>query len=459
MMKFRQKIFTIEEGYYSGPKDMDNVPGAVETVAKSTGVGAILGGVAGKVMEDSTILRGAFTGGKYGALGGVALKLVVDALHKPIKRVSFTDLDKTIRRQFGMYSAHGLYFGDTEENRGIMKESFSFNDRDVQRYKINVAITDGVFTLYTLGLGRNEMKTLNEIIDRYCKKWQAMNYTSQLISSKSGFASYSVRFTLSNYYITAQMLNEIGKGLKTRINILDSRALVENRISEIGSSSNEEKRFSLFDRAKEGIKNFPTRAKKYMFPETYDSPDSVPPIDKYSLYKIFWGTGLPKTLLAKSNGANGFFGPLFSSAYSAYVMEASHRELSQNAEKIFKGEVKVKRGDLENRFLWETLKYMGFKEGKDFTVGDKNNPFMMYLFGGILLMTTNMGSKTDDSLRMISKSLRGKDSKKAVGELIRIPQDQHKVAIYRYELTGKSELIDLLSRIMNLPNKPTLFTP
>ena len=34
MIKFRQKEFTLQEGHYTGPKDMDKIPGALETIGK-----------------------------------------------------------------------------------------------------------------------------------------------------------------------------------------------------------------------------------------------------------------------------------------------------------------------------------------------------------------------------------------------------------------------------------------
>ena len=42
MIKFRQKNFTIPEGHYTGPKDMDKVPGVLEMVGKSALGGAAL---------------------------------------------------------------------------------------------------------------------------------------------------------------------------------------------------------------------------------------------------------------------------------------------------------------------------------------------------------------------------------------------------------------------------------
>ena len=52
MIRFRQKEYTIQEGHYTGPKDMDGVPGAISVIGKSALAGAGIGGVAGGMMED-----------------------------------------------------------------------------------------------------------------------------------------------------------------------------------------------------------------------------------------------------------------------------------------------------------------------------------------------------------------------------------------------------------------------
>ena len=66
MIVFRQKDFTIQEGHYTGPKDMDKVPGAIEVIGKSALAGTGIGGLIGGVVKDQSVLGGAITGGKYG---------------------------------------------------------------------------------------------------------------------------------------------------------------------------------------------------------------------------------------------------------------------------------------------------------------------------------------------------------------------------------------------------------
>ena len=53
MIEFRQKDFTIPEGHYTGPKDMDKLPGTIEVIGKSAIGGAIIGGIVGKIRQGS----------------------------------------------------------------------------------------------------------------------------------------------------------------------------------------------------------------------------------------------------------------------------------------------------------------------------------------------------------------------------------------------------------------------
>ena len=120
MIKFRQKNFTIPEGHYTGPKDMDKVPGVLEMVGKSALGGMAVGAVAGKLMKESSVLEGAYTGGKYGALTGLLLKFFINYLHNPMTSVKYQDVDKMIRREFGIYRDQKVeefkkYFEDTKD--------------------------------------------------------------------------------------------------------------------------------------------------------------------------------------------------------------------------------------------------------------------------------------------------------------------------------------------------------
>ena len=102
MIKFRQKQYTIPEGHYTGPKDMDKVPGAVEVIGKSALAGAGVGGAVGGLLNDSTVISGAIQGGKYGAIAGTILKFFLNYLHNPMTSIKYQEVDKLIRREFGI---------------------------------------------------------------------------------------------------------------------------------------------------------------------------------------------------------------------------------------------------------------------------------------------------------------------------------------------------------------------
>ena len=112
MIILRQKEYTIQEGHYTGPKDQDKLPGALETISKSALGGAIIGAIIGKIDKDSTILKGSTKGAGYGTLAGLGLKLVLNYIHKPMSRVKYNEVDKIIRREFGIYRVVYISFGE-----------------------------------------------------------------------------------------------------------------------------------------------------------------------------------------------------------------------------------------------------------------------------------------------------------------------------------------------------------
>ena len=170
MIKFRQKQYTIQEGHYTGPKDIDKVPGAVEVIAKTAGAGAGLGAVVSTVLKDTSMIEGALTGGKWGAVGGVLLKLFLNYLHNPMTRVKYQEVDKNIRRSFGVFQVSGVTVGDSISKRASIDEKFSFNDRNVTSYKLNFAVADDTITMYTFGMTNKELVDTSNILDYYTKK-------------------------------------------------------------------------------------------------------------------------------------------------------------------------------------------------------------------------------------------------------------------------------------------------
>ena len=100
MIKFKQRDYSIPEGHYTGPKDIEKIPGAVEMVTKGALGGAGIGAVAGGVMKDTTMLEGAITGAKWGSLGGIVAKFFLNYVHKPMTSVKYQEVDRNIRREF-----------------------------------------------------------------------------------------------------------------------------------------------------------------------------------------------------------------------------------------------------------------------------------------------------------------------------------------------------------------------
>ena len=168
MIKFRSKKFSIQEGHYTGPKTMDKLPGVLETVGKGAGIGAGIGAVTGGLMDDNTALNGALTGAKWGTISGIAAKLLLNYFHKPMSSIKYQEVDRGIRRQFGVYQVAGIVVGENVGKRAKIEEKFSFNDRQVTNYKITFTIHDNQVIMYTFGLSKEELDKVNKVLDSYC---------------------------------------------------------------------------------------------------------------------------------------------------------------------------------------------------------------------------------------------------------------------------------------------------
>ena len=230
MIKFRQKVFTIQEGHFTGSKDMDKIPGALAIVGKSALGGSIIGGVVGKFDKDATIMADALRGGKYGALAGIGFKLFLNHLHKSMTKIKYQDVDKMIRREFGIYKAAGLTIGDKISNKISVDEKFGFNDRKITDYKINISIQDNKICLYTFEMTNEELDKTSVILDYYCSKYFGMEYESRLINQRLN--SYAVNIVFTNQQVVSNFIMELSERLNTKINILNSDAVVCNRLSE-----------------------------------------------------------------------------------------------------------------------------------------------------------------------------------------------------------------------------------
>lgn len=393
MIKFRQKQYTIPEGHYTGPKDMDKVPGAIEVIGKSALVGAGIGGVTGSLLKDASISGGAMTGGKYGTLAGIVLKFFLNYLHNPMSSVKYQEVDKLIRREFGIYRASGITIGDSLDKRADLSEKFSFNDRNVTSYKLNFSIQDNSITMYTFGMTTKELDKTSETLDYYCKKYTGMEYSSYAINSRNN--SYSVAIVFTNYQVIANFIMELSKVLNVKINLLDNKALVEGRLKEA-----EQKDFS--------VKSF----------------------NKYDLKKFIGKTG--KALF--SGKSDDFMGMI----YNALLLFSNDPEI-----------VPIRREEFGNKYLESCLNRLHYIENYDYSVGEIGSEINMSMFSGLFIVTVNK-DKTEE-LKKIDSNF-WSHLKTKVNRV-----DTGKIVVFNYTIKTKNEFDFILNKFMSLDIKPNIF--
>ena len=409
MIVFRQKDFTIQEGHYTGPKDMDKVPGAIEVIGKSALAGTGIGGLIGGVVKDQSVLGGAITGGKYGTITGVILKFFLNYLHNPMSSVKYQEVDKLIRREFGIYRMSGITVGDSVDKRANLDEKFSFNDRNVTDYKINFSIQNDSVTLYTLGLTDKELDQTSKILDYYCKKYVSMEYNSIALNPKVN--AYSVSIVFTNYQVIANFIMELSNTLKTKINLLDNKALVDVR----------------FRQKFEGIE---------------EKAFSVKSLNKYDLIKIIGGHSIPSAIAGaprnyKEAISEGIMG-LIVGAVEKFGLDVLAKETN----------LPLARDNFNNTYLENRLKKMHYVENFDYTVGEIGQELNMSLNSGLFIVTVAKSEKeTVDSL---DKSLWKKDNKFN-------RSDVGNVIVYTYPLKSKNDFDYVLKRFMSLDLKPNIF--
>lgn len=393
MILFRQKNFTIQEGHFTGTKDEDKLPGAIEVIGKSAIGGAIIGAIVGKFNKKSTVKDGAISGAKYGALTGIALKLLINYLHKPMSRVKYQEVDKGIRREYGIYKAGGIIIGDKLDKRASMEERFAFNDRNVCAYKICFAVQDNQVTMYTLGLSDQELEKLNNHLDHYCKEYYGMEYTSIPINQKTN--SYSVSIVFTNYQVISNFMVELSELLETKINLLDNNALVKGRLEE-------------------SQKSF-----------------SVTPLNKYDVMKILSKNGIKSTI-------NAIFTRRIGKSMSQFVLN-SIRDVCMTitAQDMTKEGIPVPRQFYNNPYLEDTLKRLHYIEGFNYTISEKDQKNNMSLVNGIFIVTLEKGS---DEMKEVDKVyVKGKMKRTDTG----------KVIVYSYSFKDKNEFEMILKKLMS----------
>lgn len=407
----RRKLFTIQEGHYTGPKDLENgVPGVFGTVTKTTLAGIGIGGVAGKIIEDN-FEKGAKVGGKTGFIAGVLIKLLLNSLHNPMNSVKYQEVDKNIRSNFGISRVAGFIIGDSKENRKKLDSCFAFNDRYLFDYKIIVAIQNNQVTLYTQNISDFELRRLSESLDYYCKKYYGMNYNSKIINSRNN--SYSITITFTNYSIISDFLIEVAEVLETRINVLDNKTRVEDSLSESSEI-------------------------KITTPKFFSSTISI---DKYDLMKLISerGGNIVKSI---SNGIS--IGDSIVSNVIESITEAMERGQGMDPEKF----LSISNSkDFNNDYLLFILKNkLRLLKDVHYTVGKKKgNKINIRLQNGFLFIAVLNNSRDYDSMKKIGnyfiESNYGKE-----------------VKIFTYKTKSKSELEIILGKIFNLGLTPNIYT-
>lgn len=379
MKVFKQKVYTIQEGHYTGPKDMESIPGTIEVLAKSTFGGAGAGAIVGKISkelgsENVGIMDGLKTGGKAGFLAGIALKGLLNHLHKPMTKVKFQEVDKMIRKEFGMHRIIGISFGDSRENRRNFDDKFSINDRDITKYKLTFCIQNNQVTMYTYHLTDDELDKINNSLDYYCKKYSGMEYSSRVIGSRTN--TYSVNITFTNYNAISSFIIEVQDNLNIKVNLMDNNGLVETRIG------NEDEESVCEDRVY----------------------SNLPVFSKYDLMNIFTKSGI--------RGFDyGMFKACPMTAISLLVMQTileSLAKLGYRDKAIL--EKSAPRFAFDDHYIESSLKRLGFIEGVHYTVGENLSNTNISMYEGHIIITVRNKTKDEAILKKIMKGKNFKES-------------------------------------------------
>lgn len=403
MIKFRNKSFSIQEGHYTGPKSTDNLPGMLETVAKGAGLGAGIGALTGGLMNDRNAVDDAITGAKLGAVGGIAAKFLLNYFHKPMTSIKYQEVDRGIRRQFGIYQVAGVVVGETVDKRAKIEDKFDFNSRNITDYKITFTIHDNQIIMYTFGVDKDELDKINKVLDSYCRKYFGMEYDAKVINLKVN--SYSVNIKFTNCLAVCQFIIELSNELKTKINLLDNNAIVTNRIQE--ATEEEDRIFS------EGS------------------------ITKYDAVKIL-GSGFSKLSIGK-----GFTKSLPEVIMSGLVTAFKKVGVSE----LIRLGIKPNRGWLDNNFLIDQLKKNYFIEGHHYSIGNEKKPVQMSIAGGIFIISSVFNSKEDKKISGMQKELKHIINKSKIDN----------VSTYTYAIRSESEFRTVLKKFMDLDLKPNLY--
>lgn len=401
MIIFKEKQYTLRDGHYTGPKDLDKVPSTLKVVGGATLAGYGAGVLVDKALGSSDSLDStswSTRGAELGFIGGVLGKLVLNKMHNPMETIKFNELDRCIRKSFGMYRISGVTVGDSRENRERMKESFVINSKNLTDFKINVSITKGQLVMYTLNLGEKEEEIIEETLDYYCKKYYGMKYTSTPIgNNKKG--CWAITITFTNHQVAANFLVEIVEALKIRVNLLNN-----DISSEI---------FDISDR---------------MF-----SLNSVPALDKFELKYIF-SKGLLQAASCKKNLVG----------LSKTVMEMVKNGLGKlNAVELSEVGVKQPRRNFGNKYLEFAMKKVA--PNKPWTIGENDRELNLFLLDGTLIITATHGTKGEVMLKKIPELLPIKN------------KNSNSASLFLYTMGSPAELEVVLKKILSTGIAPNIY--
>lgn len=409
----RQKNYTIQEGHYTGPKDMEKIPGTIEILGKATlggsGIGAVTGSLLKEIgkVEDSGLIEGAKKGGKIGFLTGIILKILMNHLHKPMSKVKYQEVDRHLRKEFGMFRVAGLTVGDTREKRKTYDEKFGTNDRNVTEYPINICVNNNQITMYTLNLSDDLLDKLNHSLDYYCKKYSGMEYSSRVINSRTN--TYSVNIIFTNYDAISSFIMEISEVLGVRINLLDNDTLPETRIGKSEVYNEEESRLY----------------------------SNIPGFSRYDLAQIFSKMGVASIVALSINGPRNKLAFIIQQTLSSALKRLGDKEKIR----LIGG----KRKDYDNDFLLYELKRLNYIEGFHYTVGEEKSDINVSMILGKVIITTSTGSRSD---LLMNKILENIDYKKT--------EVNGKVNLWTFLIQDKGSFDIFLKRLIEY-TKPNIF--
>jgi hypothetical protein len=447
MIRFRQKIYSIKDGYYTGPKDVDQVPGAIDLMRKGALGGTILGGVVGKLISknenagfsDESITSGMKTGGAIGLAGGLALKAFLNHLHNPMKEVEYKEVDKHIRREFGVYQVSGLVVGDSISNRATISDKFSFDDRNVTDYKINIAIANNKVILYTFGITDEELKKLDTSLDYYCKKYYGMKYSSKLINPNMN--SYSVDITFTNYQVITNFIMEVSNTLMTKINLLnDGSSIVLNRISDYrGKAYEEESNSNSINNSATVNNNFNSQQSHRLFSNFSDSLK----LTNSELVSMLSSSGLKFIDKGFVSGEPIRVGL---AAAAMNILISSIKSIKDN--ELVRLGAPASRYKFGTSYLKSTLDKLYYTKGLHYTIGDKNSPNNFSMSEGRFFITIAKNSKDRETVD--SKFWNGLKS-------VVFRNDLGEVISYTYTIKSREEFEMILKKLMSTKVKFNLF--